>query len=84
MGGWFKFNQAEINPITTGRDYTSTYATTQGNLLGFNSYGGFSIQWYTNNIYTGGSFQSISVQGYLRTSTASARSTSQKLIPFDT
>ena len=84
FGGWFKFNQSEISSAISGKTYTSSAKAATGNLIGNNSYGGISLQWNSNDIYTSGSFSSISVQSYLRTSTNGARATSSFTLPFDT
>ena len=84
FGGWFKFNKDEIWSAISGKTYTSSASSATGNLIGNNSYGGVSLQWWSNNIYTGGSLSYIAVQSYLRTSTNGARSTGTTVIPFDT
>ena len=84
FGGWFKFNQAEVWSAISGKNYTSTASSATGNLIGNNSYGGVSLQWWSNNIYTDGSLSYIAVQSYLRTTTNGARSTGTTAIPFDT
>ena len=82
FGGWFKFNKSEINTIVSTNNYTSTYKTSVGQLIGNSSYGGIGLVWVTNNCYTDGSFDSISVFSTLRTSTVN-NSTSSILINFD-
>ena len=84
FGGWFKFIQSEIASAISGKTYTSSATAATGNLIGNNSYGGISLQWNSNNIYSDGSFSSISVQSYLRTNTNGARATTAFTIPFDT
>lgn len=86
FGGWFKFNKDEINTIVSPDvyTYTSTYATSSGNLIGNHSYGGIGLIWQTNNIYTDKSFNTIRVFGALRSTKNSARSTNGFNIPFDT
>ena len=84
FGGWFKFNQSDINTKLSTYTYDSTRSTPTGNLIGNNSYGGISLQWYTNNIYTSGSFSHLYVQSCLRTSSNGSQSTSAFNIPFDT
>ena len=84
FGGWFKFNQSEISSAVIGKTYTSNAKSATGNLIGNNNYGGISLQWNSNDIYTSGSFSSISVQSYLRSSTNGARSTTEFTLPFDT
>lgn len=81
---WVRFNTADISNILNSQSYTSTYKASNGNILGNNSYGGFSLQWYTNDIYTDGSFSSIKVQCYLRTSTVGAKATTSINLPLDT
>lgn len=84
FGGWFKFNQSEISSAISGKSYTSTATSATGNLIGNHSYGGVSLQWTSNNMYSSGSFSSISVQSRLRTSTNGDRATSSFSLPFDT
>ena len=84
FGGWFKFNQSEISSAVIGKTYTSNAKSATGNLIGNNNYGGISLQWNSNDIYTSGSFSSISVQSYLRSSTNGARSTTEFTLPFET
>ena len=84
FGGWFKFNKAELWSIMSGYSYTSTRTTPTGNLIGNNSYGGVSLQWYTNNIYNDNTLTTLYVQGYLRSTTNGAKATSGVSLPFDT
>ena len=81
--GWFKFNQSEINSITSTQTYDSTYNSCTGNLIGNNSYGGIGLIWQTNNIYSSGSLTSITIKSILRTSAAGSKSTSGFNIEFD-
>ena len=84
FGGWFKFNKAELWSVMSGYSYTSTRTTPTGNLIGNNSYGGVSLQWYTNNIYNDNTLTTLYVQGYLRSTTNGAKATSGVSLPFDT
>mgnify|MGYP003307041511 CR=1 FL=1 len=84
FGGWFIFNKSEISSAVSGKTYTSSAKYATGNLIGNNSYGGISLQWNSNDIYTSGSFSTISVQSCLRTSTNGSRATSSFTLPFDT
>ena len=83
FGGWFKFNKTEIEAITSGQTYDSTYKTCTGNLIGNDSYGGVGLIWQTNDLYSG-SFDSIKVFSCLRTANLGAKSTSAFTISFDT
>lgn len=84
FGGWFKFNQSEIASVVNGKTYASNATSATGNLIGNNSYGGVSLQWVSNNIYSSGNFSSISVQSCIRTSTNGHRATTAFTLPFDT
>lgn len=84
FGGWFKFNKAELWSVMSSYSYTSTRTTPTGNLIGNNSYGGVSLQWYTNNIYNDNTLTTLYVQGYLRSTTNGAKATSGVSLPFDT
>lgn len=83
FGGWFNFNKAEIWSAISGKSYNTNANAATGCLIGNNSYGGVSLQWYTNNIYTSNSLTALYVQGYLRSSTNGARATSGFSLPFD-
>lgn len=83
FGGWFKFNKTEIEAITSGQTYDSTYKTCTGNLIGNDGYGGVGLIWQTNDLYSG-SFDSIKVFSCLRTTNLGAKSTSAFTISFDT
>ena len=85
MGGWFKFNKAEISSVLTPAIVTSTSKAPTGNLIGNNNYGGFGLVWEANDIYTSGSFNSISFYPYLRKSSQSLYITTASFrVNFDT
>ena len=67
FGGWFKFNKTEISNIISTGEYTSTYKTATGNVLGNDTYGGIALIWQTNDIYTSGTFSAMSIFSTLRT-----------------
>lgn len=84
FGGWFKFNKNEIGTHLNSLTYTDTRTTATGNLIGNNSYGGISLQWWSNNMYSNGPFSTISVSTYVRSTTNGARCGAICALPFDT
>ena len=85
IGGWFKFNKAEIQAIITSKaNITEKANACTGNLIGNNSYGGFGLIYSTNNLYDSNKeLSSISIYPYIRTSTEQ-KSTNSFSIIFDT
>ena len=83
IGGWFKFNQSEIGSVVNNLSYTSSATYPTGNLLGNDNYGGIGLIWNGNNIYSSGSFSSMSIFGALRTGTVNINTGGFNVI-FDT
>lgn len=72
FGGWFKFNYNEVlNKIAT-LTYNTNSRSPSTNLLGWNSYGGFSVEAGTTNEYTTTptSINSLKIYTYLRDKTS--------------
>ena len=82
LGGWFKFNLAEIKAKVDTLTYSSSATSPTGNLLGNTSYGGIGLVWVGNNHYSSGTFSSMSVFATLRTGSVN-QSTSSITIEFD-
>lgn len=83
MGGWFKFNQAEIASVVSGLTYTNVAVSPTGNLLGNDSYGGIGLIWAGNNYYSSNSFNNIYVHGAIRTGTAGGINIPSFTVEFD-
>ena len=79
---WLKINKADIEEITSMYTYDSTYATAGGTVIGHDSYGGFSLRWKTNNLYTG-SLSTINMYVHLRDSNTTLLTSSNKSVSFD-
>ena len=84
IGGWFKFNQSEIQSRLSQYTYTSTANAPTGNLIGNTSYGGIGIVWNGNNLYSSQTLQTVDVRAVIRTNTISSQGTSGIRIEFDT
>lgn len=84
FGGWFKFNKAEIQTVLTPSIVTSTATTPTGNLIGNDRYGGIGLIWNSNNIYSSGSFSSMTVFAALRNPDNTNYITTTQSITFDT
>lgn len=86
FGGWFKFNQTDINSVVGNLTYSEsptvkTYPT--GILAGYHHYGGLAIVWKGNNMVSE-NFNTIYAAAALRTPTAGAKVTTWIPIEFDT
>lgn len=81
FGAWLKFNLNEMR-YGSAYTYTSTYTVLHNVVLGFNSYGGFSLDLTSNNIYSSGAFTSASLAPNIRFGNT-MRSTTAKPIVFD-
>ena len=83
FGGWFKFNKTEMQTLFNTYTFTDVRNQPTGNLIGNNSYGGVSLNWYTNNMYSSsGVLNNLYILGSIRTSNNGARTTSGIEIPF--
>lgn len=80
FGAWLKFNLAEMR-FSSAYTYTSSYNCIHNVVLGFNSYGGISLDLTSNNIYNDGAFNSATLQAHLRYNTTA--SSAAKTIEFD-
>lgn len=65
FGAWLKFNLNEMK-FASAYTYTSSVSGIRNVVLGYNSYGGFSFDFSSNNIYTSGEFTSASIQPHFR------------------
>lgn len=65
FGAWLKFNLNELR-TASAYTYTSSYNCLHNVVLGFNSYGGISLDLTSNNIYNDGAFNSATLQAHLR------------------
>lgn len=82
MCGWFKFPFSEIKEKIESYAYNSTRTMTQGNLLGYNSYGGIALAYNSNNMYNDGEFSNLSVYASIRRGNSLRRNAGYS-IPFD-
>ena len=72
FGGWFKFNKAEIQAAVLNKNTNTKQTFASFNLLGKDSYNGFALSLYTNNIYNPtADLTSLNIQAHMRSSTAS-------------
>lgn len=80
FGAWLKFNLTEMR-FSSAYTYTSSNNCIHNVVLGFNSYGGISLDLTSNNIYNDGAFNSATLQAHLRYNTTA--SSAAKTIEFD-
>lgn len=72
FGGWFKFNKAEMQAAVLNKSTNTKQRYSSFNLLGKDSYNGFALSLYTNNIYNPtADLTSLNIQAHMRSSTAS-------------
>lgn len=72
FGGWFKFNKAEMQAAVLNKNTNTKQSFASFNLLGKDSYNGFALSLYTNNIYNPtADLTSLNIQAHMRSSTAS-------------
>lgn len=83
LSGWFKFNLDNIRNQLGTSGINSSSTTFTGILLGGDSYGGLGLVYYTNNVYSAGTINSLVVAGHYRDNTSTYQ-TSNVSIPFDT
>lgn len=81
--GWFRLNEQDILTKLATLSYTDIRYVPTGNLLGFNSYGGFSLSWSCIYTQATNSWSNIAVKGYIRSSIPTNNSTSSKHVPYD-
>ena len=80
FGAWLKFNLNEMR-YASAYTYTSSSNVIHNVVLGWGSYGGFSLDFTSNNIYSDGSFKSATLQPHIRFNATC--STGSKAIVFD-
>lgn len=72
FGGWFKFNKDEMQAAVLNKNTNTKQSFASFNLLGKDSYNGFALSLYTNNIYNPtADLTSLNIQAHMRSSTAS-------------
>lgn len=72
FGGWFKFNKTEMQAAVLNKNTNTKQSFASFNLLGKDSYNGFALSLYTNNIYNPtADLTSLNIQAHMRSSTAS-------------
>lgn len=72
FGGWFKFNKTEMQEAVLNKNTNTEQSFASFNLLGKDSYNGFALSLYTNNIYNPtADLTSLNIQAHMRSSTAS-------------
>ena len=80
FGAWLKFKLNEMR-YSSAYTYNSTNNVIHNGVLGFNNYGGISLDLTSNNIYNDGAFNSATLQAHLRYNTTA--SSAAKAIEFD-
>lgn len=70
MCGWFKFNKSQIQTVVDSVTLTGSQKQISCNLIGYNSYGGLSIECETNNLVSS-SFSTLKVYGAYRNASTS-------------
>ena len=81
FGAWLKFNLNEMK-FASAYTYTSSVSGIRNVVLGYNSYGGFSFDFSSNNIYTSGEFTSASIQPHFRFGSVYVQTTGKNVV-FD-
>ena len=84
FGGWIKINKQQLLTKIGTKDYTSTYFSCGGTVFGYDSYGGLSIRWQTNNIYQNQQLTNVNIFIHLRNSSSQTVQSGTYTIPFDT
>ena len=69
FGAWLKFDLTEMR-YASAYTYNATNNVIHNCILGFNSYGGFSLDLTSNNINNDGAFNSISIVPHIRFGTS--------------
>lgn len=81
FGAWLKFNLTEMR-YASAYTYNSTNTVIHNCILGYGSYGGFSLDLESNNINTDGAFNSVIVRADIRFG-GSIKNSSSKTVTFN-
>jgi hypothetical protein len=78
FGAWLKFNLTEMR-FSSAYTYTSSYNCIHNVVLGWNNYGGISLDLTSNNIYSDGAFNSATLAAHMRFGDVTALSASRTI-----